>query len=64
MERGIIRKRMGEEIFLNELCKKKGHMWYSNKRILSKSESGIYSICVEKRCTRCGAIEKILRDEL
>ncbi len=40
-----------------KLCKLKGHMWYCNKRTEVKREDGIYSICIEKKCARCGKIE-------
>lgn len=43
---------------INELCKIKGHMWYTNKRINIKKEDGVYSIPIEIICVRCSKIEK------
>jgi hypothetical protein len=48
---------------MNELCELKGHMWYANKREEVQKEDGIYSVCVEKRCVRCGIVEKINNPE-
>ncbi len=44
---------------MNELCKLKGHMWYSSKRINVEKEDGKYSVCVEQTCARCGKTQKI-----
>lgn len=52
MERKV--KRM---VFMNELCELKGHMWYCNKRKDVEREDGIYSICIEEKCARCGEIK-------
>ena len=41
------------------LCKLKGHMWYTNKREEVKRNDGIYSIPIEKTCARCGEIKKL-----
>ena len=43
--------------FMNELCKLKGHMWYCNKRKEVKKDDGIYSVCIEQKCARCGEIK-------
>jgi len=44
-------------VFMNEFCNLKGHMWYCNKRKDVKREDGIYSVCVEQKCARCGEIK-------
>jgi len=42
---------------MNKLCELKGHMWFCNKRKEVKREDGIYSICTEVKCARCGKVE-------
>ncbi len=42
---------------MNELCALKGHMWFCNKRTEVYKQDGIYSVCTEKKCARCGKIE-------
>ena len=42
---------------MNELCKLKGHMWYCHKRTEVKKDVGLFSICTEKKCARCGKVE-------
>jgi len=42
---------------MNELCKLKGHMWFCNKRTNVKKKDGIYNVCIEKKCARCGETE-------
>lgn len=42
---------------MNELCKLKGHMWYTYERVEVKREDGIYSIPKEIRCARCREIK-------
>ena len=41
------------------LCELKGHMWFINKRKTIKKFDGIYSVAIEKQCTRCGKKEMI-----
>lgn len=41
-------------VFMNELCKLKGHMWYTSKRKEVKRDDGLYSVPIEVKCTRCG----------
>lgn len=42
---------------MNELCKLKGHMWYTTKRKKVKRYDGLYSVSIEVTCARCGKIK-------
>jgi len=39
---------------MDELCKIKGHMWYTSKRKQVKRDDGFWSVPTEKQCARCG----------
>lgn len=45
---------------MNELCKLKGHMWFCCERKLEKVEDGYLSVCIKKRCARCGEEKEVI----
>jgi hypothetical protein len=51
-----------KRIIMNELCKIKGHMWYTSERKDVKKKDGIYSVPVKIECARCGEIKKIMNE--
>ena len=45
---------------MNELCKIKGHMWYTSKRKILKKDTVSWSIPSERKCARCGEAEDLV----